>query len=77
VTQNQLPLASGEWILAAMRDRLDEIKENAKTLQTVSEQHRLPEEVRQVCQEMLTGIYYLDSNLSQLETSLDRYRCTE
>jgi uncharacterized protein (UPF0147 family) len=76
INHNRLPLVSGEWIIVALRSRLDEIKEEAEALQTVTEQHRLPENVQKVCQEMLLGIDHLNNNLSQLETSLDAYRCS-
>jgi hypothetical protein len=77
VSQNQLPLVSSEWMVAVIRERLNEIKEDAIPLQTVSEQHWIPEEIREICQEIWAGICRLDNHLSQLETSLDRYRGIE
>lgn len=69
---NSIPLITGEWILGAMRQRLDEIKREAAVLQTVTEQHGLSAEVQHTCREVLSGIQCLDDSLTQLETSAEQ-----
>jgi hypothetical protein len=74
MTSNQIPLFTGEWIIQALRSRLNEIQGEAEALHTVTEQHRLSGDVEYICHEMLTGIQRLDQNLSQLEASMSAYR---
>jgi hypothetical protein len=74
---NQIPLFTGEWIIQALRNRLNEIKGEAEALYTVTEQHRLPGDIECICHEMLSGIHRLDLNLSQLEASVSEYRTTQ
>lgn len=73
MTSNQIPLFTGEWILQALRNRLNEIKGEAEALHIVTEQHRLSGDVEFICQEMLSGIQRLDLNLSKLEASMNEY----
>jgi hypothetical protein len=74
MTSNQIPLFTGEWIIQALRNRLDEIKGEAEALHTVTEQHHLSNDVDFICQEMLSSIQRLDLNLCQLEASVNEYR---
>lgn len=74
MTSNQIPLLTSEWIIETLRNRLNEIKDEAEALNTVTEQHHLSDEVEFICHEMLSGIQRLDLNLSKLEASVNHYR---
>jgi hypothetical protein len=74
MSPNSIPLVTGEWIIDAMRQRLNEIKSEAAALQTVTEQHALSADIEYTCREMLSGIQRLDKNLSQLEASVSQFR---
>lgn len=74
MTSNQIPLFTGEWIIQALRKRLEEIKGEAEALHIVTEQHALSGDIEYICHEMLSGIHRLDRNLSQLEASVSEYR---
>jgi hypothetical protein len=74
MTSNQIPLFTGEWIIQALRKRINEIKGEAEALHIVTEQHRLSGDVEFICHEMLSGIQRLDLNLCQLEASIEEYR---
>jgi hypothetical protein len=71
---NQIPLFAGEWIIQALRNRLNEIKGEAEALHTVTEQNHLSGDIEYICHEMLSGIQRLDLNLSRLEASVSEYR---
>ncbi len=73
MSSNLIPVFAGEWLIDALRSRIDEIKSEAETLQVVTQQHNLSADVVRACSEMVSSIHRMESRLSQLEDCVGAY----
>ncbi len=73
MSSNPIPVFTGEWIIEALRGRLDEIKSEAEALHTVTQQNNLSADVVYACSEMVSSISRMENRLSQLESCVNAY----
>jgi hypothetical protein len=73
MSSNLIPVFTGEWLIDALRCRIDEIKSEAEALETVTRQHNLSNEVVSACTEMVSSIHRMESRLTQLEDCVSAY----
>ena len=61
------PTVTDEWLVDALRCRINAMRSEAEILRLVTQQHDLPDDVVGACSEMVSSLHRMDSQLSRLE----------